>query len=182
MKKINSKKGWRFRNNEKKYLNKILKSDFSAGSDNYMSEKFETLFAKKHNQKFAISSNSGTSTLHQALHSFGVGHGDEVITTTYTFYATVGAIVTSGAKPVFCEIRPDTLNIDENEISKLITKKTKLIAPIDYAGIPCEIDKIKEISRANDILIMQDSAPLLSNSILVPKIPKILLVTSICLW
>ena len=50
-----------------------------SGSDNYMSEQFENLFAKKHNQKFAISSNSGTSTLHQALHSFGVGHGDEVI-------------------------------------------------------------------------------------------------------
>ena len=65
MKKKIVKKGWRFYNNEKKYLDKILKSDFSAGSDNYMSEKFENLFARKHNQKFAISSNSGTSTLHK---------------------------------------------------------------------------------------------------------------------
>ena len=58
MKKNLNKKGWRFRNNEKRYLNRILESDFSAGSDNYMSEKFESLFAKKHKQRFAISSNS----------------------------------------------------------------------------------------------------------------------------
>ena len=74
------KKGWRFHSNEKKYLNSILKSDFSAGLDNSMSEKFEHLFSKKHNQKFGISSNSGTAT----LHLFGVGIGNLAIKTKFS--------------------------------------------------------------------------------------------------
>ncbi len=158
MKKINSKKGWRFRNNEKKYLNKILKSDFSAGSDNYMSEKFETLFAKKHNQKFAISSNSGTSTLHQALHSFGVGHGDEVIIPALTVGMCGFVVWQCGAVPVYADVDSETFLIDPNDIKKKITNKTKAIMVVHLYGLMCDMDKIIKIAKRYNLKVLEDCA------------------------
>ena len=87
-----------------------------------------------------------------------LGPGDEVILPSYTFSSTVTAIVSQGATPVFCEIRGDTLNIDETKIESLITSKTKLILPIDYAGIPCEIDEIIMIAKRHNLLVMEDAA------------------------
>ena len=72
--------------------------------------------------------------------------GDEVILPSYTFSSTANAVVLRGAKPVFCEVTPDTMNIDVSRIESLITERTKMIAPIDYAGIPCEIDKIMKLA------------------------------------
>ncbi len=84
--------------------------------------------------------------------------GDEVILPSYTFSSTANAIVLRGAKPVFCEIDPDTMNIDVSQIEGLITDKTRMILPIDYAGIPCEIEAIMEIARRNNLIVMQDAA------------------------
>ena len=83
---------------------------------------------------------------------------DEVILPSYTFSSTANAIALRGAKPIFCEVDPTTMNIDVLRIEELITKRTKMIVPIDYAGIPCEIDIIMEIAKKHDIMVMQDAA------------------------
>lgn len=84
--------------------------------------------------------------------------GDEVILPSYTFSSTANAIVLQGAIPVFCDADPGTMNINIDLIEALITPKTKMILPIDYAGIPCEIERIQEIARRYGLIVMQDAA------------------------
>jgi len=84
--------------------------------------------------------------------------GDEVILPSYTFSSTANAVVLRGARPVFCEVEPQTMNIDISLIESLITDKTKMILPIDYAGIPCEIELISKIVEKYGLIIMQDAA------------------------
>ena len=84
--------------------------------------------------------------------------GDEVIMPSYTFSSTANAVVLRGAKPIFCEVIPDTMNIDVSRIESLISKNTKMIAPIDYAGIPCDIEGIMMIAKKYDLMVMQDAA------------------------
>jgi len=92
-----------------------------------------------------------------SLKALEIGPGDEVITVPYTFIATVGSIVTAGAKPVFVDVKED-YNIDENKIVTAITKKTKAIMPVHWAGRPCEMDKILSIAKKYKLHIVQDSA------------------------
>jgi len=87
-----------------------------------------------------------------------INPGDEVILPSYTFSSTANAIVLRGAKPVFCEVEEDTMNIDVDQIERLITAKTKMIIPIDYAGIPCNIGRIMKIARENKLIVMLDAA------------------------
>jgi len=91
------------------------------------------------------------------LKALNIGSGDEVITVPYTFIATVGSIVTAGAKPVFVDIKED-YNMDENKIATAITKKTKAIMPVHWAGRPCELDKIYSIAKKYKLHVVQDSA------------------------
>ena len=86
----------------------------------------------------------------------GIEKGDEVITTAYTFYATIGAIVTAGAKPVFVDIGED-YNIDPKQIEKAITKKTKAIVPVHWSGLICEMQEIKKIADKHNLLIVEDA-------------------------
>lgn len=87
-----------------------------------------------------------------------IGPGDEVILPSYTFSSTANAVVRQGARPVFCEIEPKTMNMDIKKIPALITRNTKMIIPIDYAGIPCEIDEIMAIARKHNLIVMVDAA------------------------
>ena len=87
-----------------------------------------------------------------------IKEGDEVITTSFTFVSTVNAFVLRGAKIVFVDIRPDTMNIDENLIEDAITEKTKVIVPVHYAGVACEMDKIMEIAKKYNLIIVEDAA------------------------
>ena len=91
------------------------------------------------------------------LKALNIGSGDEVITVPYTFIATVGSIVTAEAKPVFVDIKED-YNMDENKIVTAITKKTKAIMPVHWAGRPCELDKIYSIAKKYKLHVIQDSA------------------------
>ncbi|MEZ6146242.1 MAG: dTDP-4-amino-4,6-dideoxygalactose transaminase [Planctomycetaceae bacterium] len=84
--------------------------------------------------------------------------GDEVIVPSYTFVSTVSAFVREGAKPVFVDIRPDTLNIDESQIEQAITEKTRAIVPVHYAGVGCEMDRIMEIAERHNLLVIEDAA------------------------
>lgn len=88
----------------------------------------------------------------------GIGPGNEVVLPSYTFSSTANAIVLQGATPVFCEVEAGTMNIDVKKLEKCITPKTKMIIPIDYAGIPCEIEAINEIAKKHDLVVMVDAA------------------------
>lgn len=101
---------------------------------------------------------SCTHALEMAALLAEIKEGDEVIMPAYTFVSTADAFVLRGAKIVFVDIRPDTLNIDENLIEAAITDKTKVIAPVHYAGVGCEMDRIMEIARKHNLLVVEDAA------------------------
>ena len=101
---------------------------------------------------------SGTTALDMALLLCDLKPGDEVILPSYTFSSTATAPVLAGAKLVFVDIRPDTMNIDENKIEEAITDKTKVIIAMHYAGVSCEMDKIMSIARKHDLLVVEDAA------------------------
>ena len=121
----NKTNGWRFKGNEIKYLKEVLDTDFKAKLSSSKNEKLEKLFAKTHNQKFAITANSGTSTLHMALDAFGVGHGDEVIIPNLTVAMCGFAVWSCGAVPVFADVDEKTFLIDPKDIEKKLQKKLK---------------------------------------------------------
>jgi dTDP-4-amino-4,6-dideoxygalactose transaminase len=101
---------------------------------------------------------SGTHALELAALLSGVGPGDEVILPTYTFVSTANAFVLRGAKPVFADIRPDTLNLDEQQLERLVSPRTRCIVPVHYAGIGCEMDVISKLAAAHDITVIEDNA------------------------
>lgn len=121
-------------------------------------EAFETEFAAYCESRFAFGVNSGTSALHLALLAAGVGPGDEVITVSYTFVATVAAILYNGAAPVFVDIDPVTCNIDPAKIEAAITPKTKVIMPVHLYGTCAEMDPILEIARRHNLIVIEDAA------------------------
>ena len=132
----------------------VKKGDYTLGS---AVNECEKSFAKRTGAKYAISVGNGTDALLLSLKALNIGPGDEVITVPYTFIATVGSIVTAGAKPVFVDIKED-YNLDETKIVSAITKKTKAIMPVHWAGRPCELDKIYSIAKKYKLHIVQDSA------------------------
>ncbi len=101
---------------------------------------------------------SCTHALEMAAILADINEGDEVIMPSFTFVSTADAFVLRGAKIVFVDIRPDTMNIDENIIEKAITKRTKAIVPVHYAGVGCEMDKINDIAIKNNLLVIEDAA------------------------
>ena len=100
-------KGWKFKGKELSYIKEVLSSDFKAKSSGTMNERLEIKFAKIHNQHYAVTANSGTSTLHMALNAFGVGHGDEVIIPGLTVAMCGYAVWQCGAVPVYADIKKD---------------------------------------------------------------------------
>lgn len=105
-----------------------------------------------------IAVNSATAGLHIALEAVGIGAGDEVITTPYTFTATAEVVRYLGAHPVFVDIDPDTLNIDPTKIEAAITNKTKAIIPVHFAGLACDMSEILRIARKHDLKVIEDAA------------------------
>ncbi len=118
---------------------------------------FEQEFAEYTGAKNAISVANGTDALVIALEALGIGAGDEVITTPFTFFATAESISAVGATPVFVDIRPDTYNLDEKKIEAKITPKTKAIMPVHIFGQPCEMDKINEIAKKHNLYVIEDA-------------------------
>nr|WP_197485537.1 dTDP-4-amino-4,6-dideoxygalactose transaminase [Delftia sp. GW456-R20] len=106
----------------------------------------------------ALLTHSCTAALEMAALLANLGPGDEVIMPSYTFVSTANAFVLRGAVPVFVDIRPDTLNIDENLIEGAITPKTRAIVPVHYAGVACEMDTIMDIARRHDLIVIEDAA------------------------
>ena len=140
--------------------------------------KFEELFREYIGCKHAIALNSCTAGLHLSLIAFEISEGDEVITTPFTFTATVNVIIHQGAKPVFVDIERDTYNIDPEKVENVISDKTKAIIPVHYAGHPCEMDKIIKIAREYNLIVIEDAAHALGASYKGKKIGNIGDVTS----
>lgn len=134
---------------------KILRSDWLTQGPKV--KEFEENLAKYCGAKFAVVVNSGTAALHIAYLTADIKAGDEVITTPNTFVATSNMIMAVGAKPVFCDIRLDTYNIDEKKIKSLITEKTKAIVPVDFAGHPCDMVAIKKIAKKHKLIVIEDA-------------------------
>ncbi|HNP69474.1 MAG TPA: DegT/DnrJ/EryC1/StrS family aminotransferase [Kouleothrix sp.] len=119
---------------------------------------FEAQFASYCQASYAMGVNTGTSALHLALLAAGIGHGDEVITTPFTFIATVSAIDYTGAKPVFVDIDPASFTIDPQQIEAAITPRTKAILPVHLYGQPADMDAIMAIARKHGLLVIEDAA------------------------
>lgn len=107
---------------------------------------------------------SGSSALEMAAIMCDLKPHDEVILPSYTFSSTANAFVLAGAKLVFVDIRPDTMNIDESKIESAITDKTKVIACVHYAGVACEMDKITDIARRHDLIVVEDAAQAITST------------------
>ncbi len=118
---------------------------------------FETAFAKYSGTSFAVAVNSGTAALHAALLARGIGPGDEVITTPFSFVATANSVLFTGAKPVFADIREDTFNIDPQSIVEIITPKTKAIIPVHLYGQSADMKAIMDIAEDKDLVIIEDA-------------------------
>jgi len=119
---------------------------------------FEEEIGKYLGARHAIALSSCTAGLHVALVAAGIGPGDEVITSPFTFVSTANVILQAGAKPVFADIRGDTYNISAKEIEIKITPKTRAIIPVHYGGQPCDMDEIMELARAHNLLVIEDAA------------------------
>ncbi len=133
-----------------------LKSDFITCGP--MVDEFEKNIAKSVDAKFAVAISNGTAALHAACFAAGIKEGDEVITTPMTFAASANCILYCGGTPVFADIDPMTWNIDPKEIEKKITPKTKAIIPVDYTGMPVNIEPINRIAKKHNLFVIQDSA------------------------
>ncbi|MEW6068539.1 MAG: DegT/DnrJ/EryC1/StrS family aminotransferase [Nitrospirota bacterium] len=118
----------------------------------------ERKIAEYHGVREAIGVASGTDALHLSIEALGIGQGDEVVTTPFTFFATAEAILYTGAMPVFVDIEPDTLNIDVNKIESHITKKTKAILPVHLFGYPADMNKILKIAKKHKLKVIEDCA------------------------
>lgn len=120
--------------------------------------KFEEMFKEYIGCQYALAVNSCTAGLHLAMLVSGVGPGDEVITAPMTFAATANVITHVGAKPIFVDIGRTTMNIDPNLIERKITRKTKAIIPVHFAGRPCDMNAIMEIANRHNLLVIEDAA------------------------
>lgn len=120
--------------------------------------RFEDDFKQYIGSKFALALNSCTAGLHLSLLSVGIGPGDEVITTPMTFAATANAIIHTAARPVFIDVDLKTQNINPDYIEKAITRRTKAIMPVHFAGRPCKMDEILEIANKYNLFIIEDAA------------------------
>jgi dTDP-4-amino-4,6-dideoxygalactose transaminase len=142
---------------EEKYLLESFRSGFHGGNGPF-TKKCHMFLENKFILGKALLTTSCTDALEMAGFLVGGGLGDEFIVPSYTFSSTANAFVSRGMTPVFCDIRKDTLNIDETKIEELITDKTKAIVPIHYAGIPAEMDSINSIAAKYGIPVIEDAA------------------------
>jgi dTDP-4-amino-4,6-dideoxygalactose transaminase len=130
----------------------------NISGDGFFTERCSQLIEQRFAVRKALMTPSCTAALEMAAQLCDLGPGDEVIMPSFTFVSTANAVVRLGAKPVFVDIRPDTLNIDETKIESAITPRTKAIFPVHYAGVACEMDTIMAIAKAHTLWVVEDAA------------------------
>ncbi len=146
-----------FQGKELVYIAKAIDSGQISGDGSYTKQCARFLEAEL-DVKRALLTPSCTAALEMSAILLDIQPGDEVIVPSYTFVSTVNAFVLRGARPVFIDIRPDTLNMDERLIEDLVTERTKAIVPVHYAGVGCEMDAIMEIANRHGIVVVEDNA------------------------
>ncbi len=142
---------------ERRYVAQALDSGHLHG-DGPWTKRAELLLREMTGANHVLLTTSCTSALEIAAHLADVGPGDEVIVPSYTFVSTINAFVLRGATPVFADIRPDTMNLDESKLSSLITSKTKAIVPVHYAGVACEMAEMLRIASEHGCTVIEDAA------------------------
>lgn len=142
---------------EEEYLVDALHNSKLSGDGKYTYKVYEQLKSLFGIETMLLTT-SGTTALEMAALLIDLQPGDEVIVPSFTFSSTVNAFLLRGAKPVFCDIHSDTLNMNENLIEELVTSKTKAIYCVDYAGIPCNIDEINDIANRHGLYVIEDAA------------------------
>lgn len=142
---------------ELEYIREAIASHKICG-DGQFTKKCNNWIEKRFNAQKVLLTTSGTTALDMALLLCDLKPDDEVILPSYTFSSTATAAVLAGARLVFVDIRPDTMNIDENKIEEAITEKTKVIIVMHYAGVACEMDTIMDIAKRYDLMVVEDAA------------------------
>src|SRR5215208_6710930 len=143
--------------NEFEYMKQAVENGHISG-DGPFTKKCHTFLEKELGVPKALLTTSCTHALEMSAILLEIQPGDEVIIPDFTFVSTVNAFVLRGAEPVFLDVRPDTLNLDESKLEALITPRTKAIVPVHYAGVGCEMDTIMEIARRRHIAVVEDNA------------------------
>ena len=149
--------------NEKKYILEAIKSNHISGNGKF-TKKCELWFEQNLPCKKTLLTPSGTHALEMAAILLDIKEDDEVIMPSYTFVSTANAFALRGAKIIFVDIRPDTMNIDETKIEAAITNKTKAIIPVHYAGVACEMDTIMKIASKYNLFVVEDAAQAIMSS------------------
>ena len=139
------------------YIAQAVQSGHLSG-DGVFTRKCNAWLEQKTGARKALLTHSCTAALEMAAILCNIQAGDEFIVPSYTFVSTVNAFVLRGGVPIFVDIRPDTMNIDETKIEEAITPKTKAIVPVHYAGVGCEMDTIMDIARRHQLLVVEDAA------------------------
>ena len=153
---LNLKKQYKYLKEDiEKNISEILEG--GAYINGPQTKKFEKRMEEYLGAKHAIGIGNGTDALVIALEALGIGKGDEVITSPFTFFATAEAISVVGAIPVFVDVKLEDFNIDENKIEKAITSKTKAIIPVHIFGTPANMDRINEIAKKNNLYVIEDA-------------------------
>lgn len=143
--------------NEEKYIHEALQSRKLCGNGEF-TKRCQAFFEKRYGFKKALMTTSGTDALEMAALLTDVGPGDEVIVPSYTFVSTALAFIRCGAKIVFADSRADEPNIDVAGLERLITPRTKVIVPVHYAGVACDMDAIMELAEKHNLLVVEDAA------------------------
>ncbi len=143
--------------NELTYISEAINNQHISG-DGVFTKRCSELLENELGVPKVLLTTSCTHALEMSAHLLKVQPGDEVIIPSFTFVSTVNAFVLRGAKPVFIDIRPDTLNLDENLLEGLISKQTRVVVPVHYAGVGCEMDQIQSICKKHGLSIVEDNA------------------------
>jgi dTDP-4-amino-4,6-dideoxygalactose transaminase len=146
-----------FLGNEAEYMQQAVANGHLAG-DGAFTKRCHQLLESALGIKKALLTTSCTHALEMSALLLDLKEGDEVIVPSFTFVSTVNAYVLRGVKPVFCDVRPDTLNLDEARLESLITARTKAVVPVHYAGVGCEMDAIMNIADRKDLAVIEDNA------------------------
>ncbi len=143
--------------NEFEYMRQAIANAHISG-DGAFTKKCHTFLESQLGVKKALLTTSCTHALEMSAILLDIKPGDEVVIPDFTFVSTVNAFVLRGAKPIFVDVRPDTLNLDETKLEDAITPRTKAIVPVHYAGVGCEMDAILEIAKRHNIAVVEDNA------------------------
>ena len=143
--------------NEFIYLIMCIKSNWISSAGDFI-ERFENIFKKRYDVKYAVTCSSGTAALHLALSALGIKKGDEVIVPTFTMIATANVVTYLGGKPVLVDADYYTRNIDTRKIEAKINKHTKAIIPVHTYGLPADMDEVVRIAKKYNLYVIEDAA------------------------